>query len=218
MVELSNITNAVGLDGEARLALEQLVEVYAKRQPTNRLLGQYYECKQPTPSIGIDNIPDTANVPTRCDWAAKAVNSVSERVRMSGFTFAGDYRDPALDRIERANGLSTGFNRHVASELVHGCMFATVQRDGDRVAVRTHTAEWYDMEAEGHGYKLPAAVTQVEACGTRSTRLSATRSASSWTGTPRASPARAASSPATARGGARRPPCSGPPSATGRAA
>ena len=26
-------------------------------------------------------------------------------------------------------------------------------------------AEWYDMEAEGHGYKLPAAVTQVEACG-----------------------------------------------------
>ena len=141
MVELSNITNAAGLDGEARLALEQLVEVYAKRQPTNRLLGQFYECKQPTPSIGIDNIPDTVNVPTRCDWAAKAVNSVSERVRMSGFTFAGDYRDPALDRIERANGLSTGFNRHVASELVHGCMFATVQRDGDLVAVRTHTAE-----------------------------------------------------------------------------
>ena len=141
MVELSNITNAAGLDGEARLALEQLVEVYARRQPTNRLLGQYYECKQPTPSIGIDNIPDTVNVPTRCDWAAKAVNSVSERVRMSGFTFAGDYRDPALSRIERANGLSTGFNRHVASELVHGCMFATVQRDGDQVAVRTHTAE-----------------------------------------------------------------------------
>lgn len=26
-------------------------------------------------------------------------------------------------------------------------------------------AEWYDMEAEGHGYKLPTAVTQVEACG-----------------------------------------------------
>ena len=26
-------------------------------------------------------------------------------------------------------------------------------------------AEWYDMEAEGHGYKLPAAVTQVGPCG-----------------------------------------------------
>ena len=26
-------------------------------------------------------------------------------------------------------------------------------------------AEWYDMEAEGHGYKFPAAVTQVDPCG-----------------------------------------------------
>lgn len=141
MVELNNIINAAGLDAEAKTALEQLAEVYAKHQPTNRVLEQYYECKQPTPSIGIDNIPDTVNVPTRCDWAAKAVTSVSERVRMSGFTFAGDYKDATLDRIERANGLSAGFNRHVASELVHGCMFATVQRIGGAVAVRTHTAE-----------------------------------------------------------------------------
>ena len=141
MVELSNLTDATGLDSESKLALEQLVEVYEKRQPMNRLLGQYYECKQPTPSIGINNIPETVDVPTRCDWAAKAVTSVSERVRMSGFTFAGDYKDAALERIERANGLSANFNRHVASELVHGCMFATVQRVGDSVAVRTHTAE-----------------------------------------------------------------------------
>lgn len=141
MVELNNIVNAAGLDAEAKTALEQLVEVYAKRAAKNRLLEQYYEAKQPTPSIGINNIPDTVDVPARCDWAAKAVTSVSERVRMSGFAFAGDYKDATLDRIERVNGLSAGFNRHVASELVHGCMFATVQRIGDAVAVRTHTAE-----------------------------------------------------------------------------
>lgn len=141
MVELSNLTDATGLDSESKLAIEQLVEVYEKRQPMNRLLGQYYECKQPTPSIGINNIPETVDVPTRCDWAAKAVTSVSERVRMSGFTFEGNYKDAALDRIERVNGLSANFNRHVASELVHGCMFATVQRNGETVAVRTHTAE-----------------------------------------------------------------------------
>lgn len=141
MVELANITNAAGLDVGAKIALEQLVEVYKKHQGTNRMLGQYYECKQPTPSIGIDNIPETVDIPTRCDWAAKAVTSVSERVRMSGFTFSGDYRDASLGRIERMNGLSANFNRHVASELVHGCMFATVQRIGESVAVRTHTAE-----------------------------------------------------------------------------
>lgn len=141
MVELSNITNAAGLDVGAKTALEQLVEVYKKHQGTNRMLGQYYECKQPTPSIGIDNIPETVDIPTRCDWAAKAVTSVSERVRMNGFTFAEEYKDATLERIERANGLSANFNRHVASELVHGCMFATVQRIGESVAVRTHTAE-----------------------------------------------------------------------------
>ncbi|MFR4568888.1 MAG: hypothetical protein ACLT5H_02040 [Collinsella stercoris] len=141
MVELANITNAAGLDSEAKTALEQLVEVRSKHAEKNRLLVQYYEAKQPTPSIGIDNIPETVDIPTRCDWAAKAVTSVSERVRMNGFTFAGEYKDATLERIERANGLSANFNRHVASELVHGCMFATVQRIGESVAVRTHTAE-----------------------------------------------------------------------------
>ena len=141
MVELANITNAAGLDSEAKTALEQLVEVHSKHAEKNRLLGQYYEAKQPTPSIGIDNIPETVDIPTRCDWAAKAVTSVSERVRMNGFTFAEEYKDATLERIERANGLSANFNRHVASELVHGCMFATVQRIGESVAVRTHTAE-----------------------------------------------------------------------------
>ncbi|MFR3450415.1 MAG: hypothetical protein ACLTSX_00915 [Collinsella sp.] len=77
MVELANITNAAGLDAGAKTALEQLVEVYKKHQGTNRLLVQYYEAKQPTPSIGIDNIPETVDIPTRCDWAAKAVTSVS---------------------------------------------------------------------------------------------------------------------------------------------
>lgn len=141
MVELANITNAAGLDSEAKTALEQLVEVHSKHAEKNRLLVQYYEAKQPTPSIGIDNIPETVDIPTRCDWAAKAVTSVSERVRMNGFTFAEEYKDATLERIERANGLSANFNRHVASELVHGCMFATVQRIGESVAVRTHTAE-----------------------------------------------------------------------------
>ena len=141
MVELNNIVNAAGLDSEAKTALEQLVEVRSKHAEKNRLLGQYYEAKQPTPSIGINNIPETVDVPARCDWAAKAVTSVSERVRMSGFTFAGDYKDATLERIERASGLSAGFNRHVASELIHGCMFATVQRTGNSAAVRTHTAE-----------------------------------------------------------------------------
>lgn len=141
MVDLANIEKAVGLAPAHAATLEQLLSVFEDRRPRNELLSKYYEAKQPTPSIGVDNIPEHVNVGARCDWASKAVASVSERVRMDGFGFAGDYRDPVLETVERTCRLSASFNRHVASELVHGCMFATVQRVGGRVAVRTHTAE-----------------------------------------------------------------------------
>lgn len=141
MVDISGARDADGLDPSDRSTVELLLSVFDKRSAANAMLTRYYEGKQPTPSIGIDNIPDTVNVPARCDWAGKAVTSVSERVRMDGFTFAGDYRDESLERIERTCQLSSAFNRHIASELVHGCMFATVQRMGGGAVVRTHTAE-----------------------------------------------------------------------------
>lgn len=140
-MNLSNIENADGLEQPERSIVRLLLDVHAEHAADNAMLTRYYESKQPTPSIGIDNIPDTVDVPARCDWACKAVTSVSERVRMDGFTFAGDYRDESLERIERTCRLSAAFNRHIASELVHGCMFATVQRAGGGTAVRIHTAE-----------------------------------------------------------------------------
>lgn len=141
MVDTHNLAAARGMSGEDEDTLRQLLDVYRERLPRNRELTAYYEAKQQTPSIGVDNIPENVRVGARCDWASKAVASVSERVRMDGFGFAGDYRDPVLEEVERTCRLSASFNRHIASELVHGCMFATVQRVGGRVAVRTHTAE-----------------------------------------------------------------------------
>lgn len=140
-MNLSNIENADGLEQPERSIVRLLLDVHAEHAADNAMLTRYYESKQPTPSIGIDNIPDTVDVPARCDWACKAVTSVSERVRMDGFTFAGDYRDESLERIERTCRLSAAFNRHIASELVHGCMFATVQRAAGGTSVRIHTAE-----------------------------------------------------------------------------
>ncbi|WP_303249714.1 phage portal protein [uncultured Slackia sp.] len=141
MVELHDIDKAAGLAPADAAVLSQLLSVFKDRAQRNGLLAKYYEAKQPTPSIGVDNIPENVQVGARCDWASKAVTSVSERVRMDGFGFAGDYRDPVLEEVERSCRLSASFNRHVASELVHGCMFVTVQRGGSGVAVRTHTAE-----------------------------------------------------------------------------
>ena len=140
-MNLPGITRAAGLSDGDRSALDELIDVSQAVAQRNRALGAYYEGEQATPPIGIDNIPDTVDPGVRSDWARKAVTSVSERVRMDGFTFAGDYSDPAFERLALDNDLSNAFNRTVASELTHGCAFATVQRAGDRVAVRMHSAE-----------------------------------------------------------------------------
>ena len=140
-MNIQGITNAAGLDAADRAALTELVEVAQAVAPRNRMLDAYFEGEQPTPGIGIDNIPGCVDPGVRSDWARKAVTSVSERVRMDGFTFAGGYSDPAFDAIALGNDLSNAFNRTVASELTHGCMFATVQRIGGQTAVRMHSAE-----------------------------------------------------------------------------
>ena len=140
-MNLPGITNAAGLGAADRDALSELVERAQAVEPRNRLLDAYYEGEQDTPGIGIDNIPDSVGPGVRSDWARKAVTSVSERVRMDGFTFAGDYEDEDFGRIELENDLSGAFNRTVASELTHGCMFATVQRVSNRAVVRMHSAE-----------------------------------------------------------------------------
>ncbi len=140
-MNLPGITGATGLDAADKDALNELVERAQAVEPRNRLLDAYYEGEQDTPGIGIDNIPDCVDPNVRSDWARKAVTSVSERVRMDGFTFSGDYKDPAFDAIALDNDLSNAFNRTVASELTHGCMFATVQRVSNRAVVRMHSAE-----------------------------------------------------------------------------
>lgn len=141
MMHLPGIETAAGLSEEDRSALRELTELAGAVEERNRTLDAYYEGEQKTPGVGIDNIPDSVDPGVRSDWARKAVTSVSERVRMDGFTFAGDYEDEDFGRIELENDLSGAFNRTVASELTHGCMFATVQRVSDRAVVRMHNAE-----------------------------------------------------------------------------
>lgn len=140
-MNISGITEASGLSAEDKAALEELIEVHSSVDARNQEIGAYYEGETRPRSIGIDNIPPEVNPDLHVDWAKKAVTSVSERVRMDGFTFEGDYKDEGFDRIVLANDLSNAFNRSVADELKTGCMFATVQRVGSSVAVRMHGAE-----------------------------------------------------------------------------
>ena len=140
-MNLHGILDADGLDPECRDVLGQLIDVHNGVAARNSLLEAYFESEQATPSIGIDNIPECVDPGVRCDWARKAVTSVSERVRMDGFVFEDGYEDQALSSVLSRNDLSAAFNRTVASELTHGCMFATVNRSNGGAAVRMHSAD-----------------------------------------------------------------------------
>ena len=140
-MNLPGIELARGLSREDARTLRELLDAADAVETRNRVLDEYYEGTSRPAPIGVDNVPDEVGPDVRVDWARKAVTSVSERVRMDGFVFEGDYHDPDLERVERANSINDAFNRHVASELVHGCMFATVQRDGDATSVRFHSAD-----------------------------------------------------------------------------
>lgn len=139
-MNLTGITNASGLAPDDKAALEELLEVSSSVEGRNLRLSQYFESEHAAPSIGIDNIPPEVNPQLHVDWARKAVTSVSERVRLDGFTFAGDYRDPAFERMAMLNDLENAYNRAVGDELTHGCVFATVQRSGTSASVRLHSA------------------------------------------------------------------------------
>ena len=114
--------------------------MFKDRAQRNELLAKYYEAQQPTPSIGVDNIPESVRVaPLRL-----GVQGGHQRVgaRPHGrIRLRGRIATPCSKRSSATGRLSASFNCHEASELVHGCMFVTVQRGGSGVAVRTHTAE-----------------------------------------------------------------------------
>lgn len=141
MNNLGSIRKAQGLSEEDAETLDALLAVNRRYMARNKRLVDYYEADVKPPSIGIDTFPENVRVETHCDWPKKAVTSVSERSRFDGFLFANGQQDESLDQIVRDNNLKGAYNRHVHSELIHGCMFATVNQYRGKCEIRFHTAE-----------------------------------------------------------------------------
>lgn len=143
MINLPSLLIADGLSPADKDTLEALISVHSRVMSRNRTLVRYYEAKAQPPLIGIDTIPETVNVAECTDWPKKAVTSVAERSRLSGFVFDGE-DEPGLAQIVRDNALVGTYHRHVHSELIHGCVFATVGKrsnDPSSVYIRFHSAE-----------------------------------------------------------------------------
>lgn len=140
MTGTENLELAAGLDAEAREAVEELLAVGARVRGRNRRLADYYEGDFSPRRLGVKTVPDEARVPECCGWPRKAVTCVSERSRFEGFAFEGD-PDPSLSDAADRSGLAVAYARNLDSQLVHGCMFATVGRSGRGSVVRFHTAD-----------------------------------------------------------------------------
>lgn len=138
---LTNILNADGLDRARKEELEALLNVRRSVSARNSNIAKYYESDVVAKHIGIDKIPPQISIEECCSWPKKAVTSVSERSRFDSFVFSSGESDISLSRMVSANSLIGSYNRHVASELMHGCMFATVGRAQSGSIVRFHTAE-----------------------------------------------------------------------------
>lgn len=138
---LPGILNAHGLSQSDKSELETLLDVHGSVEGRNLKLKTYYDGDAQAPSIGIDTIPPSVNLKEVSDWPKKAVTSVSERSRFDGFVFESGADDESLMKAVRDNALIGSYNRHVPSELLYGCMFATVGRSGDRASIRFHTSE-----------------------------------------------------------------------------
>lgn len=160
---IDGVERAANLGDEERRTIEALIEVNAKHAQRNRVLVDYYEGDANPREIGLQVVPDSVQVPEFCDWPRKAVTSVAERSRFSGFVFEDGSEDEDLNRIVIDNDLIGAYNRHVHSELIHGCMFATVNQYGGICRIRFHTAETsaaiFDDEAGRIGSGLVIAET-----------------------------------------------------------
>lgn len=141
MEQLPMIADASGLKARDRAALTDLLQVAVAREARNAERRRYYDEEVSPPDIGVGNIPEGVGASVPSGWPRKAVTAVSERSRFDGFVFADGSTDPLLDAVVADNALVDSYRRHVPSELVHGCMFATVGRSGGSAIVRFHTAE-----------------------------------------------------------------------------
>ena len=143
MSELSGALRARYLKRPQRDALEALLDVFEGVSARNAALEDYYEGDVMVKDVGVDVLPDEADVHVSlsCNWPEKAVDALANRSRFDSFVFASGEPDPALARIVADNHLAADYRRHVLGQLKRGCMFATVGKMGGRVNVRFHGAD-----------------------------------------------------------------------------
>ena len=115
-----------GLSFSDQARLDELLNQLAQKVPRNKLRSTYYDQKNLFKDLGISTPPKFRNFEAVLGWPAKAVDSMSRRCKLEGFTVPGvSAEDIGIDLIYDDNSLAIESHQAHDSALIHSCAFIT---------------------------------------------------------------------------------------------
>lgn len=144
MIDVDSVAKADGLSLEESAEVKRLVEQWDKHLVKNGEKMQFFLGTVGAENLGMSLTDAMAsNFTVSCAWPEKAVMARKQRSIFDAFVSSGGEVPELLERIVRDNQLIDKYQRAVADELVHGCIFATVSK-GEQgepdVVVNFHSA------------------------------------------------------------------------------
>ena len=144
MLDKAGVAKADGLDGSEQAEVKLLIERWDKHLVNNGDKMRYYMGEVGAANLGISLTDAMAQMfDLSSAWPEKAVAARKQRSIFDGFVASDGETPELLVRIVRDNELIDKYQRAVADELVHGCIFATVspgEPDEPEVVVNFHSA------------------------------------------------------------------------------
>ena len=144
MFDIDGVGKAEGLREDERAEVAQLVGQWDKHLAKNGEKMQYYLGEVGAENLGLSLTDAMASrFDVSCAWPEKAVMARKQRSIFDGFVASTGEIPEVLDVIVRDNQLVDKYQRAVADELVHGCIFATVskgEKDEPLAVVNFHSA------------------------------------------------------------------------------
>ena len=134
-----------GLADDDRATLLHLVGLLNSKRRKNELRRAYYDGHNLLRDLGISVPPQLRTLDVVVGWPAKAVDSLSRRTILNGFTSAGGSElNGILDDAWDANQLAIEAPSAHTSALIHSCSFVFVTKGGEgdpEALITTRSAE-----------------------------------------------------------------------------
>lgn len=141
MIEFNGLDNASGLGDDQRVILKRLLDIRNNVLMRNQELVNYFNGNITVDDFGVTIEASKLAIDFSSHWPERAVMSLAERERFDGFVFENNYTDVNLARAISDNNMLSAYMRYNTSKLVHGVMFACVNKTKNGPQVRFHSAD-----------------------------------------------------------------------------